>query len=242
MKTLFLIIAAVMQASFAFSQNATELFIEIPEQGKISVYVDDEMITSSKNLFRFYDLKNSNPTVTVLQNNKQIAKSRIEVRSSYRTFVSYSRRSGLQVVKTLPVIQNNTYALDDWDGVISSNTGRPERPGAGRPTRPAQPAGNYVMSEQSFNELYNLVKKEAFEDGKIKIINAAVPANMITTAQLISLLKQFSFDERKLTAAKVAYPGIADKQNFFKVAEIFDFSSSRDKLFDFIKNAPVSNL
>jgi len=235
MKTLFLIIAAALQTTFAFSQSATELFIEIPEQGKISVYVDDEMISSSKNLFRFYDVQNPNPTVTILQNNKQIAKSKIEIRPNYRTFLSYSKRSGLQVVKTLPVIQNNTYALDDWDGVIGGSIGRPERPGAGRPTRPAIPAANNIMSDQSFNELYNLVKKEAFEDGKIKIISAAIPANLITTAQLTSLLKQFSFDERKLAAAKVAYPGIVDKQNFFKVAEIFDFSSNRDKLFDFIK-------
>jgi len=229
----------MLQSFFAFSQSTTELFIEIPEQGKITVYLDEEIITSSKNLFRFYDVQHLNPMVIVMQNNKQIAKSKIEIRANQRTFVTYSKRSGLQIVKSLPIFKNNNYALDDWDGVIGGGINRPEKPGSDRPSRPSRPSGNDVMSDQSFNELYDIVKKEAFEDGKIKIINAVIATNLITTTQLTSLLKQFSFDEKRLTAAKIAYPRIADKQNFFKMAEIFDFPSNRDKLFEFIKSAAI---
>lgn len=238
MKTLFFIIAATLQSAFAFSQGATELFIEVPEQGKVTVYVDDEMISSSKNLFRFYDLDNLNPTVTVLQNNRQIAKTKISVKPNHRNFLNYSKRAGLQQQRSLPIFQNNVYSLDDWNGVITTTPSRTERPDTGRPTR-GSVLGTVIMNDQSFKELQTLLSREAFEDGKTKLLSVVLSNNMITTAQLITLLGQFSFDERKLVAAKAAYPGIADKQNFFKVTEVFSFSSSKENLLDFIKNTPL---
>ena len=225
MKSLILLMAVALQASLSFSQTTgnKELFIEVPEQGKVIVYVDDEIIGSSKSLFRFYDISSSNPTVTIMLNNKQIAKAKVQLKPNYRSILSYSRRSGIQVVKTLPIFNAGNYALDDWNGTIGNTPSRPPR------------AVVRIMDEDSFNELHRIAQKEAFEDARIKVINTALSRNVISTNQLVSLLKTFAFEDNKLSLAKSAYSAIADKENFFKVTDVFTFTSKKEDLLDFIK-------
>lgn len=225
MKSLILLMAVALQASLSFSQTtgSKELFIEVPEQGKVIVYVDDEMIGSSKNLFRFYDISSSNPTITIMLNNKQIAKAKVQLKPDHRSIFSYSRRSGIQVVKTLPILNAGIYVLDDWNGTIGNTPGRPPR------------AVVRIMDEDSFNELYRIAKKEAFEDARVKVINTALNRNGISTHQLVSLLKTFAFEDNRLSLAKNAYLTIADEENFFKVIDVFTFTRNKEDLLDFIK-------
>lgn len=240
MKTLTLFLAISLQAVLTFAQNTvtTELFIEVPDQGKIIVYVDDEMVGSSKNLFRFYDVRNTNPTVTIMQNNKQIVKSKIQIKANYRSIVSYSKRSGLQVIKALSIFNNGRYSLDDWDGIINGSNSGTERPTNGRPTRSSNQVVR-AMDDQTFSEFLSLLNKEAFENSKIKMANSVLSSSAITTNQLITVLKTFAFDDNKLILAKSAYPSIFDKENFFKVVGVFTFSQNKDQLLDYIKTVPV---
>jgi len=226
MKSLILLMAIALQATLSFSQTTgnKELFIEVPEQGKVIVYVDDEMIGSTKNLFRFYDISSSNPTITITLNNKQIAKAKVQLRPNYRSIFSYSRRSGIQVVSTMPIFNGGKYALDDWNGTIGSASGRPPR------------AVVRIMDDNSFNDLQRIAKKEPFEDARIKVISSALSRNVISTSQLVSLLSSFAFDDKKLSLAKSSYAAVADKENFFKVTEVFTFSDNKQNLLDFIKS------
>ena len=57
-----------------------------------------------------------------------------------------------------------------------------------------------------------------------------------STTQIISLMKEMSFDDQKLVLAKEAYPYCIDQENYYKVADAFTFSSNSWKLKDFVKN------
>ncbi|WP_288883089.1 DUF4476 domain-containing protein [Pedobacter panaciterrae] len=240
MKTLLLFIAALLQTSLIFAQNSgtdTELFIEVAEQGKIVVYVNDEQVGSSKGRFRFYDVENTSPTVIIIRNNRQIAKTTLSLTRNSRTIARYSSFDGLKVVKTLPMFDANQYALDNWDGIFDSTPDGPTRPSRpaepGRPTRPTL-SRDKIMSNQSFDQLLNMVTRTDFDSGKIKLVKSALNNNKISASQLTALVKVFDFDASRLEISKSAYDSVADKQNYFKVTEAFEFDFSKDQLMDYI--------
>ncbi|NRF39085.1 DUF4476 domain-containing protein [Pedobacter foliorum] len=241
MKTLILFIAALLQTSLIFAQTQdsnTELFIEVAEQGKITVYVDNELVSSSKSRFRFYDIENTSPTVIIMRNNRQIAKTTLSLTRNSRTIAHYSSINGLKVINTLPIFDANQYALDNWDGMLESTPSRPTRPS--RPAEPNRPnrLDDYVMSNQSFDQLLNMVKRTDFDNAKIKLIKSALSTNKVSISQLTALVKVFNFDSPRLEVAKFAYNSVVDKQNYFKVTEVFDFDSKKDELMDYISKNP----
>lgn len=238
MKKLILLAIILLQTVFSFSQRSSsskELFIEILSPGKYTVYVNDEMIGSSRGRFRFYDVAATAPTITILQNNKQIIKTSLNLKSNSRTIASYGNNGGLKIIKTLALFANHQYMLDSWD---QSNTqmGRPTngKPvNEGRPTRTASPL---AMSDATFKEFYAAVKGESFDDNKEIFIKTSLRNNLITSAQLVALLGTVSFEDTKISIAKTAYASVIDKQNFFKVYPILKFSSSRTEVMDYVNN------
>jgi len=90
------------------------------------------------------------------------------------------------------------------------------------------------VSEQRFNQMINSVKNQSFSDDKQRVTKQIVKSNCMTVDQLVDLLNEFSFDDGKLDTAKFAYDYIYDVENYFKVFDVFSFSSSGEKLEEYI--------
>lgn len=90
------------------------------------------------------------------------------------------------------------------------------------------------VSEQRFNQMINSVKNQSFSDDKQRVTKQIVKSNCMTVDQLVDLLNEFSFDDGKLDTAKFAYDYIYDIENYFKVFDVFSFSSSGEKLEEYI--------
>lgn len=235
MKKLILLVAAVLQTIATLAQrpsNSKELFIELREPGMYTIYVNDEMIGSARGRFRFYDVEATSPIITIMQNNRQVAKTSLNLQSNSRTIAAFDKRGGLRTLKTLALYDHNQYVLDNWDG-SSTQMGRPTN---GRPSqgRPARPAAEYAMSDASFSQLLAAVKDESFDAGKAKMIKSSLPGNRITADQLAALIKTIDFDSAKLDVAKAGYDSVIDKQNFFKIYALFDFSGNKNQLMDYV--------
>lgn len=231
MNKLILLVFLVLQAAASSAQrssNAKELFIEILEPGKYTVYVNDEMIGSAKGRFRFYDVAATAPTITILQNNRQVIKTSLNLQSDSRTIASYNKRDGLRVAKTLPMFANRQYVLGNWD----QSSAQAERPT--NDDRPTRPVARQVMSDALFKEFFASVKRESFDDTKEKMIKTSLRGNWITTTQLVALLNNMTFDSNKLSVAKAGYDFVIDKQNFFKIYPQLQFSTSKDELMDYV--------
>lgn len=112
---------------------------------------------------------------------------------------------------------------------------RPERPG--RPEQGEHRPGygyNRVMNDQLFQTFYKEMKNEPFKDDRMKLLNAALAGSDFTSAQCLQLTKLYTFDDDRMEIMKIMYPRIVDKEAFFTVINTLTFSSSREKMKDFI--------
>ena len=112
------------------------------------------------------------------------------------------------------------------------------RPGS--PGRPGQegycPDSQYdrVMSEQLFKKFLSEVKKEPFKDDRMEMIKTALAGSDFTSGQCLELTRLYTFDDDRMEIMKIMYPRIVDKEAFFTVINTLTFSSSKEKMKDFI--------
>ena len=112
---------------------------------------------------------------------------------------------------------------------------RPERPG--RPEQGEHRPGygyNRVMNDQLFQTFYKEMKNEPFKDDRMKLLNAALAGSDFTSAQCLQLTKLYTFDDDRMEIMKIMFPRIVDKEAFFTVINTLTFSSSKEKMKDFI--------
>ncbi|KQB99590.1 DUF4476 domain-containing protein [Pedobacter sp. Hv1] len=231
MKPYILLMLALLGAQLSLAQNnrsKAEVFIQIEDQGNFTVYLDDEFVGSANGRFRFYDVYNTRPTLSILQGNKRIFSTKIDLQLDQRLILNYSLRRGLQFYKELSIYKDRQYALNDFDDYSNNfNTGivPPTKP---RPTE----------NSKAFNDLSILIKKESFDDDKIKLIQAYVAYNDLSTIQVAILLKSIINDDKKLSLAKSLTPAISDIQNYYTLKESFTFISTKDNFINFLNSRP----
>ena len=112
---------------------------------------------------------------------------------------------------------------------------RPERPS--RPEQGEHRPGygyNRVMNDQLFQTFYKEMKNEPFKDDRMKLLNAALAGSDFTSAQCLQLTKLYTYDDDRMEIMKIMYPRIVDKEAFFTVINTLTFSSSKEKMKDFI--------
>lgn len=101
------------------------------------------------------------------------------------------------------------------------------------PIQPAQPVIT-AMDEGSFSQFLQTLRNTSFESTRMSVLNSVLNNRYFTTDQVIRILRQFSFESSKLEAAKSLYARTVDPLNYFRVYDVFSFSSSVQQLSDFI--------
>lgn len=92
----------------------------------------------------------------------------------------------------------------------------------------------YPMLPGDFSSALSTIKKQNFEDSKLTTANQIANSNCLNTNQIGEIIKLFGFEESRLEFAKYAYTHCTDANNYFKINNNFQFSSSVDELNDFI--------
>lgn len=153
-------------------------------------------------------------------------------------FASRFTRAGERVWKGEKLYEDLVYfdgrgVTEIW--VDGRDNIRPERPG--RPDQGEHRPGygyNRVMNDQLFQTFYKEMKNEPFKDDRMKLLNAALAGSDFTSAQCLQLTKLYTFDDDRMEIMKIMYPRIVDKEAFFTVINTLTFSSSKEKMKDFI--------
>jgi len=104
---------------------------------------------------------------------------------------------------------------------------------------PAQPRGcnnRQAMGLSDFNSALASVKKQNFDDTKSKVAKQIVEANCLDVNQIKQLANTINFEETKLDFVKFAYEYCTEKNKYFKLNDIFSFSSNVDELTEYIQN------
>jgi hypothetical protein len=90
------------------------------------------------------------------------------------------------------------------------------------------------VSSERIEDMAKTVEKQTFNDDKVRVTKQIIRTNCITLDQLVVILNKFDWDDGKLEIAKFAYNYVYDLENYYKVYDLFTFSSSGKELEEFL--------
>ena len=115
-------------------------------------------------------------------------------------------------------------------------------------TRPNQPvyynepaqvvqgcANTYPMNVRDFESAKQTIKNENFDETRLDLAKQIASSNCLNTNQIIDICSLITFEASKLEFAKFGYEHCVDPRNYFKVANSFTFSSSKQELNSYIQ-------
>lgn len=90
------------------------------------------------------------------------------------------------------------------------------------------------MNQADFNSALTTIKNQGFDDTRLKTAKQIAQSNCLNTNQIIAICEIFGFEDTKLEFAKFAFDSCVEPKNYFKINDIFSFSSNVDELTDYI--------
>ncbi len=94
----------------------------------------------------------------------------------------------------------------------------------------------YPMQHGDFESAINTIKGQGFDETKLSTAKQIAESNCLSAGQIAEICKTFGFEDTKLTFAKFAYHHCTEPQNYFKINNVFGFSSSVDELNTYIES------
>ena len=221
-----------------YNYGTAEVFLRIPEEGRFTVEIGDQMMRNSTGKFRFFELRAGVTPISIYDDNFLIYRTRLVVKNNSRIVLDFFTDYGLYLLGNFPQ-QNQAYGINEWDDVWNNpygnqqgswNTGNQNYYGS-------QNYYGNVMRPDEFNNFLIALKRDAsFDDSKIGMISNLAQHTLFNAKQIYELVNTLSFDKGKLQIAKQLYSKCADKQNFYQVYEAFSFDSSKRELSKYISN------
>ncbi|MBO6051018.1 MAG: DUF4476 domain-containing protein [Bacteroidales bacterium] len=101
---------------------------------------------------------------------------------------------------------------------------------------PPQPNLPHICSYEEVEQMYNLLKKESFDDTRLSMAKNMVSHQHLAAHQIKRLAESFTFDSNKLAFLKYAYAYCVDQQNYYVCLEVLTFSSDKENLMRYINN------
>ena len=98
------------------------------------------------------------------------------------------------------------------------------------------PEDENILPELDLLSVTSSMERASFSSDKRIIAEQAISTHAVWAYQIADILRKFSFESDKLKLAKFAYQYCMDKEKYYTINEIFDFSSSIRKLDKYIRN------
>jgi hypothetical protein len=92
-----------------------------------------------------------------------------------------------------------------------------------------------AMSSSSFSAAKQTITKQSFDDTKLSTAKQIIKTNCLSSQQIKEIMLLFSFEETRLTLAKMSHERCIDKNNYFIINDAFTFDSSVEELNNSIK-------
>ena len=93
---------------------------------------------------------------------------------------------------------------------------------------------NCLYPEADITSVKAALEKEDFEDDKLALAKQITAKKCLKAEQVKEIAKLFDFEETKLEFTKYAYDFTYDQDNYYLVNEVFEFSSSKEELNNYI--------
>lgn len=92
-----------------------------------------------------------------------------------------------------------------------------------------------TFSSEDFMRLKMTIQNEDFNDTRLVIAKQAVASELMTSAQIAEIAQLFDFEKTKLDFLKYAYDFCYDKNKYYIVNNVLEFSSSKRELNEYIQ-------
>jgi len=110
MKRIFTLALSILTVSNLFA--TAEFFVRINNNGNYTVSLNNQTITSTSNVFRFFDLYNGTYSLNVFENGlngRLVFNQPVVINDGYRTVAELDRFYGLKLIDKIPFVQNSWY-------------------------------------------------------------------------------------------------------------------------------------
>lgn len=84
--------------------------------------------------------------------------------------------------------------------------------------------------QNRFQLFMTSLSDESFDDTRFELASVYAQQNNLSSAQVLQIIQQFSFESSRLKFAKLAYQNVYDPENYFMVNQGFSFSQSKQEL------------
>jgi hypothetical protein len=214
MKRTAFIIGMVFIAASAIAQNA-DFYLQIQQPGRFEVRLGDEVQISSRGRFRFFDMNGGLYVLNVYRGNFQLYSGQVQLIPN-QTIIAELNQGRL-------FFQNQQ---GSW--------GQPTQGGGCINSAQGSQTLLNLISDADYLAFRQLVSNQSFDSNKGQLIRQYVSRGGFRSAQVADLLTLMSFDSSKLETAKFCYLYVADPAAYFRVYEVFSFSSSVSDLSNYI--------
>lgn len=92
---------------------------------------------------------------------------------------------------------------------------------------PPPPPVVIVLDEPRQRELVTVVRREAFDDGRLGVLALGVRDVCVTSTQARELVRELTFSQARIDAVRVLAPRIVDRDRSHLVLESLTFDSDR---------------
>jgi hypothetical protein len=92
------------------------------------------------------------------------------------------------------------------------------------------------MSPYDFSQAMNTIQYETFENTKITLPKQVCKSSCMTSEQLRTVLKAFTYEASRLEIAKYAYDYVFDPEKYYLINDAFEYSSSVNELNSFFES------
>lgn len=100
------------------------------------------------------------------------------------------------------------------------------------------PAGpSHVATEADILGIVDRMKKTTFENDKLQLAKSFVKGKHVGTAQAIRIAQVIRFESKRLDFLLYAYDCCYDRENYYKAADILNFSNNKKKLLKRIQHS-----
>jgi len=97
-------------------------------------------------------------------------------------------------------------------------------------------ANRRAMGSADFSSALGSVKKQNFDDTRLKVAKQIVQANCLDVNQIKQLANTINFEETKLDFVKFSYDFCTEPKKYFQLNDIFSFSSNVEDLTVYVQN------
>lgn len=121
----------------------------------------------------------------------------------------------------------------------SSSVGHDDHSGHDHNNSNNQPRGcrgRNAMSANDFNSALTLLKKQNFEDSRLKTAKQVVDVNCMNVNQIMQIASSFNFEDNTLAFAKYAFDYCVEPKNYFKLNSMLKFTTNADDLSDYVQS------